>query len=172
MECMCAQTRPPFILSAKGGVWGNRVRTPVNSNSKGKLPSTRKKILLRGGSNPQHCTKKDSEPNILPTELSQPHMDLCNQSCSSGQPTGHCLPMYLSCMAKSFDSICTFFSQILLCVIGTIDLSIFLLLSMEIASLLHVSWFRSVSGKLTSPTVKGFTPYWKYVLCLLQHLIA
>ena len=47
--------------------WGNEVRTHVNS--KGKIPSTRK-ILPRGGSNPQRCIKQDSKPNTLPTRYS------------------------------------------------------------------------------------------------------
>ena len=47
--------------------WGNGVKTHVNS--KGKIPSTRK-ILLRGGSNPQCCIKKDSEPNTVPLSYS------------------------------------------------------------------------------------------------------
>ena len=48
---------------------GNGVRTQVNS--KGKIPSTGK-ILPRGGSNPRHCMKQDSEPNTLPTSYSGP----------------------------------------------------------------------------------------------------
>ena len=47
--------------------WGNGVRTHVNS--KGKIPSTGKKILVRGGSNPRLCFKQDSEPNTQPTPL-------------------------------------------------------------------------------------------------------
>ena len=47
--------------------WGNGVRAHLNS--KRKIPST-VKILLRGGSKPQHCIKQDSEPNILPTSYS------------------------------------------------------------------------------------------------------
>ena len=39
----------------------NGVRTHVNSE--GKIPSTGKKILLRGGWNPRDGTKQDSEPN-------------------------------------------------------------------------------------------------------------
>ena len=38
MECMCAQTRPQFILSSQQ-VLGNGIRAHVNS--KGKVPSTR-----------------------------------------------------------------------------------------------------------------------------------
>ena len=47
---------------------GNEVRTHVNW--KGKIPSTGKKNLLRGGSNPRRCIKQDSEPNTLPTSYS------------------------------------------------------------------------------------------------------
>ena len=64
MKHMCAQTRPHLKE-----FWGNGVRTRVNSM--GKIPSTRK-ILLRGGSNPQCCIKQDSKPNTLPTELFRP----------------------------------------------------------------------------------------------------
>ena len=55
MECMCAQTRPRFLLSSKrvwgevggvGGGGGNGVRTHVNS--KGKNPLYRKKSPQRG----------------------------------------------------------------------------------------------------------------------------
>ena len=42
---------------------GIGVRTHVNS--KGKIPSTGN-ILPRGGSNPRHCIKQDSEPSALP----------------------------------------------------------------------------------------------------------
>ena len=49
---------------------GNGVRTHVNS--KGKIPSTGKKILLKGGSSPRRCIKQDSEPNTLPTSYSGP----------------------------------------------------------------------------------------------------
>ena len=40
MECMCAQTRPRFILSSERVFWGNGVWTHVNS--KRKIPSTGK----------------------------------------------------------------------------------------------------------------------------------
>ena len=62
MECMYAQTRPPFILSSERVSGGNGVR--IHVNSKGKIPSTRK-ILLRGGWNPRRCIKQDSQPNTL-----------------------------------------------------------------------------------------------------------
>ena len=47
----------------------NGVRTHVNC--KENIPTTRK-ILLRVGSNPRHCTKQDSEPNTLPMNYSGP----------------------------------------------------------------------------------------------------
>ena len=68
MECMCAQTRPRFILSSER-VLGEWSRTHVNS--KGKIPSTGK-IFLRGVSNPRRCIKRGSEPNTLPTSSCGP----------------------------------------------------------------------------------------------------
>ena len=51
--------------------WGNGVRNHINS--KRKIPSTGKKILLRGESNLGRCIKQDSEPNTLPTSYSGTH---------------------------------------------------------------------------------------------------
>ena len=68
MECLCAQTRPRFILSSEI-VLGNGVRTHVNS--KEKIPPTGK-ILPRGGWNPRRCVKQDSEPNKLPMRYPPP----------------------------------------------------------------------------------------------------
>ena len=65
-ECMCAQTRPRFILPSER-VWGNGVRTHVNS--KGTDPLYQR---LREGSNPRRSITQDSEPNTLPTELFWP----------------------------------------------------------------------------------------------------
>ena len=62
IECMCAQTRPRFILSSVRVFSWDGVRTHVNS--KGKILSTGK-ILPRGGLNPRRCIKQDSEPNTL-----------------------------------------------------------------------------------------------------------
>ena len=57
MECVCAQTRPLFILSSER-VLGNGVR--IHISSKGKMPAM-------GGSE-EGPTMQDSEPNTLPTE--------------------------------------------------------------------------------------------------------
>ena len=66
MGCMCAQTRPRFILPSKE-FFGNGVRTPVNSN--GEFPSTGK---LHGGSNTWCCITQDSKLNTLLPELLGP----------------------------------------------------------------------------------------------------
>ena len=50
--------------------WGKEVRTHVNS--KGKIPSKRKKNLPRGVSNPRRCIKQDSDPNTISTRYSGP----------------------------------------------------------------------------------------------------
>ena len=68
-KCMCAQTIPWFILSSERVFWGNGVTTHVNS--KGKIPCAGK-ILLRGGLNPQCCSKQDSGTNTLPPSYSGP----------------------------------------------------------------------------------------------------
>ena len=49
---------------------GNWVRTHVNS--KVKIPFTGKNF--RGGWNPWHCVKQDSEPNTLPMSYPGPHL--------------------------------------------------------------------------------------------------
>ena len=66
MECMCAWTRPRFILSSER-VLGEWCQNPCELQ--GKINSTGK-ILPRGGSNPRRCIKQDSEPNTLPTSYS------------------------------------------------------------------------------------------------------
>ena len=75
MQCMCAQTRPRFILSSKrvflgfflflGGGGGGRTHV----NYKGKIPSTGKNSPK---TTVEPCTKQDSESNTLPTELFRP----------------------------------------------------------------------------------------------------
>ena len=66
MECMCAQTRPRFILSSER-VWGEWSQNQCKLQGKNLLPE---KNLPRGGSNLQRCIKQDSEPNTLPTSYS------------------------------------------------------------------------------------------------------
>ena len=66
MKCMCAQTRPRFILSSEG-VFGGMEFEPMLT-PRGKIPSTGK-CPPRGGSNPRHCGQR---AQALPTELFQP----------------------------------------------------------------------------------------------------
>ena len=67
--------------------WGNGVRNHVNSMWK--ITSTRK-MLPRGGSNPQCCIKQDSKPSTLPTSYSGPQ---CQFKCCSPR---HLTSTYLS----------------------------------------------------------------------------
>ena len=62
---------------------GNGVRTHVNS--KVKIPPTRK-ILLRGGWNPQPCIKQDSEPNTLPMSYSSPQTKPWSDTVDANRP--------------------------------------------------------------------------------------
>ena len=73
MECMCAQTRPWFILSSERVLLsGNGVRTHVGS--KGKIPSTGDS----GESSLLHRIMQDCEPNPFPTELFHPQQGTNN----------------------------------------------------------------------------------------------
>ena len=67
MECMCAQTRPRFILLSEK-VLGNGVST---SSEKSPLPGAQRR------SSPRHCITKNSKPSTLPTELFRPLVVVC-----------------------------------------------------------------------------------------------
>ena len=67
MKCMCAQTRPRFILSSERVFLGNGVWTHVNS--KGKIPSTRKFPQRRI----EPATLWTASPNTT-NELSRPNI--------------------------------------------------------------------------------------------------
>ena len=90
MQCMCAQTRPRFILSSERVL---REWSQNSCNSRGKYPlpekfsseedrthdaaSSRKASpthyhLSYSGPNQRRCIKQDKEPNTLPTELFRP----------------------------------------------------------------------------------------------------
>ena len=65
MKCMCAQTRPRFILSSER-VFGGMVFEPMlTPREKSPLPEN----VPRGGSNPRHCGQR---AQALPTELFRP----------------------------------------------------------------------------------------------------
>ena len=66
MKCMCAQTRPRFILSSKRVFWGMEFEPMLTPREKSPLPEN----FPRGGSNPQRCGQW---AQTLPTSYSGPH---------------------------------------------------------------------------------------------------
>ena len=68
MKCVCAQTRPRFILSSERDFFGNGVRTHVNS--KGKIPSTGKFPQRRIEPATLHYAGQRAQ--TLPTSYSDP----------------------------------------------------------------------------------------------------
>ena len=65
MKCMCAQTRPWFILSSEGVFGGMEFEPMLTPREKSPLP----KNVPRGGSNPRH---RGQRAQALPTELFRP----------------------------------------------------------------------------------------------------
>ena len=65
MKCMCAQTRPRFILSSEGVFGGMEFEPMLTPREKSPLPEN----FPRGGSNLRHCGQR---AQALPTELFRP----------------------------------------------------------------------------------------------------
>ena len=65
MKCMCAQTRPRFILSSEGVFGGMEFEPMLTPREKSPLPEN----VPRGGSNPRRCGQR---AQALPTELFRP----------------------------------------------------------------------------------------------------
>ena len=65
MKCMCAQTRPRFILSSEGVLGGMEFEPMLPPREKSPLPEN----VPSGGSNPRRCGQR---AQALPTELFQP----------------------------------------------------------------------------------------------------
>ena len=65
MKCMCAQTRPRFILSSEGVLGGMEFEPMLTPREKSPLPEN----VPRGGSNPRRCGQR---AQALPTELFRP----------------------------------------------------------------------------------------------------
>ena len=96
MKCMCAQTRPRFILSSERVFGGMEFEPMLTPREKSPLPEN----VPRGGSNPRRCGQR---AQALPTELFRPRMVVLE--CSF--PT-------------SVEYLCSFWlHQLLLFVIGT-----------------------------------------------------
>ena len=69
MKCMCAQTRPRFILSSEGVLGGMEFEPMLTPREKSPLPEN----VPRGGSNPWH---RGQRAHALPTELFRPPAQL------------------------------------------------------------------------------------------------
>ena len=65
MKCMCAQTRPRFILSSEGVFGGMEFEPMLTPREKSPLPEN----VPWGGSNKWHCGQR---AQALPTELFRP----------------------------------------------------------------------------------------------------
>ena len=65
MKCMCAQTRPRFILSSEGVLGGMEFEPTLTPREKSPLLEN----FPRGGSNPRRCGQR---AQALPTELFPP----------------------------------------------------------------------------------------------------
>ena len=73
MECMCAQTRPRFILSSERVFGGMEFEPMLTPREKSPLPEN----VPRGGSNPRRCGQR---AQALPTELLRPQEDIMTAS--------------------------------------------------------------------------------------------
>ena len=71
MKCMCAQTRPQFILSSEGVFRGMKFEPMLTPREKSPLPEN----VPREGSNPRRCGQR---AQALPTELFQPPININN----------------------------------------------------------------------------------------------
>ena len=65
MKCMCAQTRPRFIISSEGVLGGMEFEPMLTPREKSPLPEN----VTRGGWNPRRCGQR---AQALPTELFRP----------------------------------------------------------------------------------------------------
>ena len=72
MKCMCAQTRPRFILSSEGVLGGMEFEPMLTPREKSPLPEN----VPRGGSNPRH---RGQRAHALPTELFRPPVHMFEQ---------------------------------------------------------------------------------------------
>ena len=94
MKCMCAQTRPRFILSSERVFGGMEFEPMLTPREKSPLP----KNVPRGGSNPRRCGQR---AQALPTELFRP---LGGMMCSLGCMPA-CLPMGTSDLVSSMSGL-------------------------------------------------------------------
>ena len=92
LECMCAQTRPRFILSSKRVFWGGmESETMLTPRENFPLPEAQRKF------EPWCCITQDSEPNTLPSELFRP----CTKSTLHYRKPGKVTSLALNFHPKS-----------------------------------------------------------------------
>ena len=94
MKCMCAQTRPRFILSSERVLGGMEFEPMLTPREKSPLP----KNFPRGGSNPRRCGQRSQ---TLPTSYSSP----CHRTLDWGrlQPAEYCFAVWLPvCSSVSY----------------------------------------------------------------------
>ena len=103
MKCMCAQTRPRFILSSERVFGGMEFEPMLTPREKSPLPEK----VPRGGSNPRHCGQR---AQALPTSYSGPY--LCFHFLCF-----HCL--CCCCLFFVFISFC-FFAFIIFAFVGNL----------------------------------------------------
>ena len=72
MKCVCAQTRPRFILSSERVFGGMEFEPMLTPREKSPLPEN----VPRGGSNPRRCGQR---AQALPTELFRPPHSCLNR---------------------------------------------------------------------------------------------
>ena len=82
MKCMCAQTRPRFILSSEGVFGGMEFEPMLTPREKSPLPEN----VPRGGSNPRH---RGQRAHAQPTELFRP---------PRGGGGGGCCLLFVGCL--------------------------------------------------------------------------
>ena len=93
MKCMCAQTRPRFILSSERVLGGMEFEPMLTPREKSPLPEN----VPRGGLNPRRCGQR---AQALPTELFRSH--ILGWCCHSFCITLTCLHSY----SMRTDSVC------------------------------------------------------------------
>ena len=83
MKCMCAQTRPQFILSSERVFGGMEFEPMLTPREKSPLPEN----FPRGGSNPRRCGQ---QAKTLPTSYSAPSLSFWEWRFCRNFPTLYC----------------------------------------------------------------------------------
>ena len=150
MKCMCAQTRPRFILSSEGVFGGMEFEPMWTPREKSPLPEN----VPRGRSNPRH---RGQRAQALPTELFRPRSSSELQSVCGGIPPGYVLRSSCGCIVCVLGQAKLSFgiSVIRVCIL----LFLLILLSSSLSSLLSVLVLHLL---LLPPPSFFFSLWWKW----------